>query len=271
MGRLSLETRARIVSLWKAKFTVKDIVERLAEEGVQVSRTAIYNLITKFHKTGSVGDMGKRPHSSILGEEHYRFVDELMAENTDLTSRQLYAAFKEAYPSVAVSVSTMKRARRHLGWTSKRTSYCQLISDVNKEKRMDWCLDQVLAGDLEFEDVIWTDECSVQLELHQKITYRKDGQPMKMVSRPKHPPKVHVWGGISARGATAVVIFTGILTATRYTDILDTALVPFIPQNYPAEHRFQQDNDPKHTSRWAQRYFEEKQINWWRTPPSSQT
>ena len=38
-------------------------------------------------------------------------------------------------------------------------------------------------------------------------------------------PKVHVWAGISAKGATAVVIFTGILTAT---DILDAALIPFI-------------------------------------------
>ena len=76
--------------------------------------------------------------------------------------------------------------------------------------------------------MIWTDECSVQLESHRKINFHKQGQPLTMVSRPKHLPKVHVWAGISAKGATAVVIFTGILTATRYTDILDAALIPFI-------------------------------------------
>ena len=65
---------------------------------------------------------------------------------------------------------------------------------------MDWCLDQVLSGDLEFKEVIWTDECSVQLESHWKITYRKEGQPMKMVSQPKHPPKVHVWGRDICKG-----------------------------------------------------------------------
>jgi hypothetical protein len=90
-----------------------------------------------------------------------------------------------------------------------------------------------------------------------------------MVSRPKHPPKVHVWAGISAKGATSVVIFTGILKATRYTDIVEAALTPFIEEYYPKHHRFQQDNDPKHTSRWSQNYFEENNINWWRTPPSS--
>lgn len=204
-----------------------------------------------------------------LDEEQYRFIDELMAENTDLTSRQLYSALKEAYPTVEASLSTVQRPRRHLGWTAKRTRYCQLISEVNKEKRMEWCLDRVISDDLDMEDVIWTDECSVQLESHRKTTYHKEGEPSRMISRLKHPPKVHVWAGISAKGATSVVIFTGTLTATRYTDILEAALTPFIEEHYPEYHHFQQDNDPKHTSRWAQNFFEENSINWWRTPPSS--
>ena len=241
----------------------------LAEEGVEVSRTAIYNLLTKFKRTESIGDLMRRPRLRRLDEEHYRFIDELMAENTDLTSMQLYTALKEAYPMVEASLSTVKRARRHLGWTAKRTRYCQLISEVNKEKRMEWCLDRVIGDDKDMEDVIWTDECSVQLESHRKTTYHKEGEPSRMISGLKHPSKVHVWAGISAKGATSIVIFTGILTATRYTDILEAALIPFIEEHYPEHHRFQQDNDPKHTSRWAQNFFEEKEINWWRTPPSS--
>ena len=34
MGHLSLEVHARVVNLWRAKFTVKDIMERLPEEEV---------------------------------------------------------------------------------------------------------------------------------------------------------------------------------------------------------------------------------------------
>lgn len=30
-----------------------------------------------------------------------------------------------------------------------------------------------------------------------------------------------------------------------------------------------QDNDPKHTSCLAKKYFEEQGINWWKTPPES--
>ena len=87
--------------------------------------------------------------------------------------------------------------------------------------------------------------------------------------RAKHPVKVHVWAGISCRSATGICIFDGIMTATLYTQILKKTLLPFIRKVYPDDHRFQQGNDPKHTSRHAEEYMEENNINWCRTPPES--
>ena len=84
---------------------------------------------------------------------------------------------------------------------------------------------------------------------------------------PKPPPKINVWESISARGATSLV--QGILVATRYTEILETSLIPFINSYNSDNHCVQQDNDPKHTSRWAQQYFEDKGIKCWQTPASS--
>ena len=46
-------------------------------------------------------------------------------------------------------------------------------------------------------------------------------------------------------------------------------LKPFIDEVYPDSHRFMQDNDPKHTSRLANDFFRDNDINWWRTPPES--
>ena len=118
-------------------------------------------------------------------------------------------------------------------------------------------------------NVIWSNETTVQLESHQCFCCRKKGQKPHYKPQPKHPTKVHVWGGISWNGSTNVCIFDGIMTAEMYIDILTRCLVPFCWKVYPDGHRFMQDNDPKHTSRRAQKFFEDNNINWWRTYPES--
>ena len=86
--------------------------------------------------------------------------------------------------------------------------------------------------------------------------------------RAKHPVKVHVWAGISWQGATGVCVFEGKMNAPLYVRILERTLLPFLQERLP-DHRFMQDNDPKHTSRCAKAFFEEKRINWWQTPAES--
>lgn len=51
------------------------------------------------------------------------------------------------------------------------------------------------------------------------------------------------------------------------TNILDSTLLPFV-RNVFADC-FMQDNNPKQTSRHAQLFLKEKDINWWKTPPES--
>ena len=116
----------------------------------------------------------------------------------------------EKYPALSLtSLSTIKRARMDLGWTSKKTRYCALISEGNREKRLNWCKERVELNDIDLDDIIGTDECSVQLESHRKVTFHKSNQPSRLKGRAKHPPKVHIWGGISCKGATAIVLFFG--------------------------------------------------------------
>ena len=64
-------------------------------------------------------------------------------------------------------------------------------------------------------------------------------------------------------------MFQGILTATRYGDILSASLIPFIQETYQEDHRLYQDNNPKHTSRYIQNFFAANKINWWKSPAES--
>ena len=87
--------------------------------------------------------------------------------------------------------------------------------------------------------------------------------------RPKHPLKVHVWAGISMQGRAAICIFEGIMKKELFVEILRSSLLPTIQALYPNGHRLMQDNDPKHTSRYALQWMADNGVNWWKTPPES--
>ena len=59
------------------------------------------------------------------------------------------------------------------------------------------------------------------------------------------------------------------MDAKMYIEILRNTLKPFLDEVYPDCHRLFQDNDPKHTSRMAVKFFSDNGINWWKTPPES--
>ena len=59
------------------------------------------------------------------------------------------------------------------------------------------------------------------------------------------------------------------MNAALFIEILRPSLLPFIEAVYPDGHRFVQDNDPKHCSRAARRFYEEAGIMWWPTPAES--
>ena len=86
---------------------------------------------------------------------------------------------------------------------------------------MEWA-EKILVEEETFDDVIFTDEAIQQY--YRRIRVLK--------SRPKHPTKLHVWGSI----ATSLVLFKSNMTATQYTKILDTALVPLISTTYSDHH-----------------------------------
>ena len=258
--------KLRILSLHWKSFSVSAIVENLVlEDGIIISKQGVRQFLKQFKKYKTIAQNPGSGFPSKLSPVVEQIINAAMQNDDETTATQLQSIL--ASHNIYVSLTTIVRCRIQLGWTYRGSAYCQLIRQVNKRKRLQWA--QTYLHD-SFENVIWSDETTVQLETHRRHCYRKAGKKPHPKPRPKHPIKVHVWAGISKQGPTEVCIFEGIMAAPLYCEILQRTLLPFIEKTFtpPATHRFMQDNDPKHTSRAAQDFYARSGINW-RTPAES--
>ena len=71
-------------------------------------------------QTGSIIDRPKARAPKKLTDAHYVFVDSALEKGDELTTRKLHHLLVEKFPNRDVPNSTVKWARRELGWVSSK-------------------------------------------------------------------------------------------------------------------------------------------------------
>lgn len=189
MGKLSLYARQRNVSLHQLGKNVSEIASKIREEdNINASRPAVSLFLRRFRESGTLYDKPRAGRNKKLVIRHFDIIDEEMRRKDELSSIEL-AHILLARCDIEVSPRTVRRVRKKLGWTWCGTKYCQLVKDVNKPKRMEHCLKVLSDGD-DFADVIFSDECSVNIERSTRRSFHKVGEPRRLKGKPKHPLKV---------------------------------------------------------------------------------
>ena len=129
-----------------------------------MSRYGIAKFLNVYHATGSIR---RRPGSrriSKITAEIKELAEQQIQQNDETTAYQLHRMINES--GYEVSLRFALRCCTFLGWTFRGSDYCQLIHDANEVKHREWAIQH---ADDDFEDVIWTNECMVQLQNHRKI------------------------------------------------------------------------------------------------------
>ena len=175
MPKVSDYTRTRIEVLDKQGLPPVVILRSLKNEGLSASLPSVTRIVKKLRTTGSVANLPRSGRPKKLSEEAKAFIDQQMQRNDEMTSSQIQKKL-EKY-GISVCSATVRRTRKKLGWTLQKTAYCQLIRTPNKTKRLEYARCVLESGDT-FDNVIFTDECSVFLQQYRRTCYRKIDEPM---------------------------------------------------------------------------------------------
>lgn len=259
-NEISTEKRAQIAILNKTGHSQRDIA-RL----VGVSKTGVATTLSRFAETNSFEDRKRCGRPKKTTESDDRHILMICKRDRFKTAPAIAAEVNESVLQ-PISVTTIKRRLIANGFNGRVAKKKPLLRTVNKRKRLafarlhkDWTVE-------DWKKVFWTDESKFELfgNKRRKYVRRRVGESHKencITPTVKHGGgSVMVWGGFSYDGVGDLIKIDGIMDKNYYHRILSRHAVPsgtrLIGQNFV----FQQDNDPKHTSKLCKAYLESKEV-----------
>ncbi|KAF8356466.1 hypothetical protein PRIPAC_91473, partial [Pristionchus pacificus] len=134
--------------------------------------------------------------------------------------------------------------------------------EENSNYRVDWCRARI-NEDCSFRRHVFTDESMVQLDPNsRKVWVLSTARERRIKSTFKFPQKVLIWGGISWKGVTNLVIMSEScrVDAPEYCRILRDGYIKWESEKYGGKSLLVQDNARCHTAKITQDFLAREEI-----------
>jgi transposase len=176
-----------------------------------------------------------------------------------------------------VSTQTVRNALKKHSFKAVTKKKKPLLTTVHRKKRLAFALKHKEWTVEDWKRVIWSDETKINRigsdgkqwvwkQVGEGLIEREVQGTVKFGGG-----NIMVWGCMGWNGVGELAEVEGRMDADQYVEILDNHLLPSLADSGidEDEHIFQQDNDPKHTSRKARNWMEENNIMLLDWPPQS--
>ncbi len=215
-------------------------------------RTIRYNL-AKIRKEGSVEHRRGNGRLRKITAEHNIAIGQWIRRNNEINSKEIAEKLRVT-KGLNVSRGTVQRQLHRLGYKNVLPRGTPMLTNEQKERRVEWAMAH---KDDDWSRTVFSDETSYQLFRNTIRRWSKYAQ--EEVKRiPKNKQKIMVWGAFSIKGQISCHSFRTIMDGPLYVKILQEYLLAGAKKQFGSRWRYQQDNDPKHTSKIAKQFLEEE-------------
>jgi transposase len=222
----------------------------------------VKSIIQRYEKDDSINRKAGSGRARSTTKQTDRAIGMLVKRNRRVTVNEIRKQF-----GLTISDRTIiERIHEQTGFESYKTIRKPWLRPANIKKRLAWAKEHVHWTKEQWRNVIWSDESPFTLRCNRlgkcwRLASERD-EHFATTPTIKHDKKINVWGCFCYYGVGSLAQITGIMDGPMYCDILENNLQASIDMYFEEGQNvlFQQDNDPKHTSKVAKEYMASE--NW---------
>ena len=177
---------------------------------------------------------------------------------------------------LTVSTGTIRRRLCEVNLPARSPRKVPLLKKRHVQKRLEFAKEHIDWPEKKWHNILWTDESKIVLfgsKGHRQYVRRPantEFKPQYSVKTIKHGgASIMIWGCFSYYGVGPIYRIPGIMDQFEYIRILEEVMLPYAEEEMPLRWTFQQDNDPKHTSKRAKAWFQMNRIQLMEWPAQS--
>ena len=169
---------------------------------------------------------------------------------------------------IPASVSTIKRRLRENDLCARSPRKVPKLSKKQIKNRLAFAERHKDWPASKWRNILWSDESKIVLfgtpgrRTYVRRPALQEYNPRYTLKTVKHGGlSIMVWACFSYNGVGPIHRIEGIMNAEIYKNIMKDVMLPYAEYEMPLIWVYQQDNDPKHTSKIAKKGFSEQKIN----------